>query len=78
MCLNVFAQESDTLLTSKVQVTFAYPLGSNGLNSLNYSNNFSLNILFGLNGGVDGVEIGGLMNYNKGEVKWLCSGLSWH
>jgi hypothetical protein len=71
MCLNVFAQESDTLLTSKVQVTFAYPLGSNGLNSLKYSNNFSLNILFGLNGGVNGAEIGGLMNYNKGEVKWF-------
>jgi hypothetical protein len=71
MCLNVFAQENDTLLTSKAQVTFAYPLGSNGFNSLKYSNNFSFNILFGLNGGVDGAEIGGLMNYNKGEVKWF-------
>jgi hypothetical protein len=71
ICINVFAQENDAPLTSKVQVTFAYPLGSNGTNSLKYSNNFSLNILFGLNGGVDGAEIGGLMNYNKGEVKWV-------
>ena len=67
--VNLFAQESDGLKTRKAQVTFAYPLGSNGMNSIEYSNNFSFNLLYGLNGGVSGVEIGSVINYNKGNVK---------
>ncbi len=60
-----------------VQITFAYPLGSNGINSMNYTNNLSLNILFGLNGGVTGAEIGSIINFNKGDVKGLqISGVS--
>ncbi|XHR97768.1 hypothetical protein ACFJIV_14560 [Mucilaginibacter sp. UC70_90] len=34
-------------------------------------NNFSLNILGGYNGGVNGVELGGLFNINKQEVKYV-------
>lgn len=52
-----------------VQVTFAYPIGSNGKGALQYTNNFSFNILYGLNGGVNGAEIGSIINYNKGETK---------
>jgi hypothetical protein len=66
---NLTAQESDSLKTRPAQVTFAYPIGSSGMSSFKYSNNFSFNILYGLNGGVNGVEIGSLLNYNKGEVK---------
>lgn len=51
------------------QITFIYPLGVNGAKSLNYTNNFSFNVLVGLNGGVKGFEFGGLVNYNKGDVK---------
>ena len=40
--------------TRKAQVTFAYPLGSAGNSSVNYTNKFSLNILYGLNGGLNG------------------------
>jgi hypothetical protein len=68
MHLSVHSQENGTILSRKAQVTFAYPIGSNGSNSLKYSNNFSFNILYGLNGGVNGVEIGSLLNYIKGEV----------
>src|SRR6056297_2690790 len=53
------------------QVTFAYPLGSSALNSMDYSNSFSFNILYGLNGGVAGMEIGGAANYNRGHVNGL-------
>ena len=74
---NLFAQTNEKPKSSKIQVTFAYPIGSNGTNSMEYSNNFSLNILFGLNGGVNGAEIGSILNYNKGEVKGLqLSGVS--
>jgi len=66
----VAAQEAGSAKVRPVQVSFAYPLGTNGANSLNYSNNISLNILFGLNGGVNGAELGGLFNFNKGDVKW--------
>jgi hypothetical protein len=44
------------------QVSFAPMLGSNGLSSPNLVNNFSLNFLWGYNGGVEGVELGGLGN----------------
>jgi hypothetical protein len=66
----VTAQEADSSKARPVQVSFAYPLGTNGASSLDYSNNISLNILFGLNGGVNGAELGGVFNFNKGDVKW--------
>ena len=77
LSINLFAQENGGLKTRKAQVTFAYPIGSNGMSSLEYSNNFSFNILYGLNGGVNGVEISSILNYNKGEVKgFQLSGIS--
>lgn len=75
--LNLVAQENESLKTHKVQVTFAYPIGSSGTSSTEYSNNFSFNILYGLNGGVNGFEMGSLLNYNKGQVKgFQLSGVS--
>lgn len=67
--IKLAAQENDSIKTHKAQVTFAYPIGSAGTSSIEYSNNFSFNILYGLNGGVNGVEIGSIFNYNKGVVK---------
>jgi len=77
MSINLVAQENASLKTRKVQVTFAYPIGSNGMSAMEYSNNFSFNILYGLNGGVNGAEIGSILNYNKGKVKgFQLSGVS--
>ena len=71
------AQSSDSYKVRPVQITFAYPLGSNGINSMKYVNNFSLNILYGLNGGVTGAEIGSIINFNRGDAKGLqISGVS--
>jgi hypothetical protein len=50
------------------QATFFYPMGTNGVTAPSYENNFSFNILYGINGGVKGTEIGGLVNVNKGNV----------
>jgi hypothetical protein len=61
-------QESDSTLSRPGQVTFFYPLGTNGLDSPKYSNNVSWNVLYGVNGGVHGVEFGGLVNTNLGNV----------
>ena len=77
LSINTNAQENDKIKNSKAQITFAYPIASNGFHSLEYSNNFSFNILYGLNGGVNGTEIGSLLNYNKGKVKgFQLSGIS--
>ncbi|MEO3403608.1 carboxypeptidase-like regulatory domain-containing protein [Mucilaginibacter sp. CAU 1740] len=54
-----------------VQTSFLPGLGSHGLMSGQVVNNFSLNLLGGYNGGVDGVELGGLFNLNKQDVKFL-------
>jgi hypothetical protein len=75
--INLLAQESDSLETRKAQITLAYPIGSSGSNSMKYSNNFSFNILVGLNGGLKGAEIGSILNYNNGKVKgFQLSGVS--
>jgi len=65
----LLAQETDStdLKYRPVQVTFIYPLGSNGSNT-NYVHRFSLNILGGINGGVEGVELATLFNANKAHV----------
>jgi len=62
------AQENETFPSERFQFTFTYPLGTNGTEAINESNNVSLNMLFGVNGGLDGLEIGGILNYNHGMV----------
>ena len=61
--LNTNAQEKKA-----VQVSFIYPVGTAGTNSVDYTNNFSFNIIGGLNGGVNGFEFGTVANINKGDV----------
>ena len=65
------AQETNDKEHSVAQLTFIYPIGSNGVRSLNYNNNFSFNVLFGLNGGVSIAEMGGIFNYNDGAMKGI-------
>lgn len=62
--INTNAQEKRA-----AQVTFLYPVGTAGTNSVDYANNFSFNIIGGLNGGVNGFELGSVANINKGDVK---------
>jgi len=69
--ISISAQQNDTVKINMAQVTFAYPIGSAGINSINYSNNVSINILYGFNNGVSGLEMGSLLNYNRGVVKGL-------
>ncbi len=51
-----------------VQVAFIYPVGTTGSNSVDYTNNFSFNVIGGFNGGVNGFELGSVANINKGDV----------
>lgn len=62
------AQEADSVQTRPGQVSFFYPLGTNGVDAPKYSNNVSFNLLYGINGGLNGVEFGGLVNTNLGSV----------
>ncbi|WP_165958007.1 carboxypeptidase-like regulatory domain-containing protein [Segetibacter sp. 3557_3] len=52
------------------QVSFTPGLSTQGKLSSQVSNNFSLNILGGYTGGVRGLELAGLFNINKQEVKY--------
>jgi hypothetical protein len=51
------------------QVSFIPFFGTNGLQSPEITNTISLNILAGYNGGTTGIEIGGLVNIDRYEVK---------
>jgi len=63
--------EKDSTQNMPAQFSFFYPLGSNGIKSPQIENNFSLNALYGINGGVEGAEIGGLVNINQGTVNGI-------
>ncbi len=52
-----------------IQVTFFYPLGSHGLTSKNYTYRFSLNMLSGIVGGLNGIEMGSFTNVVTGNAK---------
>lgn len=49
----------------KWRVTLFPPLSTNGSDAPNYTAKYSINILAGYHGGLDGMEIGGLFNYTK-------------
>ena len=54
---------------SRVQVSLVPFVGTNGLRSDEVINNASLNLLWGMNGGVEGAEIGGFLNSLRGNMK---------
>jgi hypothetical protein len=59
-------QETKTL---PFQITFVTPLGTNGLDAWNTTNNFSINLLAGYNGGLDGIELSGFGSILKNDMK---------
>ncbi len=65
------AQENEEKSAQSSQITFAYPLGTNGIDAISTPNRFSVNVLYGVNGGLDGLELGGIMNYNHGDVNGM-------
>lgn len=61
--------EDGDILKRPAQVSFIYPLGTNGVESYRYSNSFSLNILAGYAGGLEGFEVASFSNLEKSDVK---------
>src|SRR5690554_114540 len=55
--------------TRPFQATFITPFGTNGADAPRIENKFSLNMLAGVNGGVQGFEAGGLANVILGSVR---------
>ena len=85
---NVKAQDSTNVDSNEVkpfQLSYFYPLGTNGLEAHKIKNKVSLNILVGVssgvtsfegagignltNGNVTGTQLAGLFNLNKGDVR---------
>lgn len=62
------ATAQETKKEKAVQIAFAYPLSNNGMQAKDISNKFSFNIIFGLNGGLNGFELGGVANINQSDV----------
>lgn len=60
----IFAQSTEdrVLIKRPFQLSFFYPLSTNGLQAGKISNHVSINTLIGYNGGLHGVEFGGLCN----------------
>ena len=62
------AQDSTMARTRSLQLGFVTPLSSNGFHSWSITNKFSINLLAGYAGGVDGVEFSGLGSVLKGNM----------
>lgn len=65
LCITLKSKAQDS---TNFQATFISPIGTNGKQSPNISNDYSFNMILGMNGGVKKMEIGGVGNVNKGEV----------
>lgn len=50
------------------QLSFVTPVGSNGIEGYKYYHHFSVNMIQGYNGAVQGLEVGGVLNADKGYV----------
>jgi len=62
---------ADTFKHRFAQVSFVSPLGSDGMNGKDYVHNLSFNVLQGYSGALNGFELGGLVNVEKGYVKGM-------
>lgn len=61
---------SDTLF-SNVSVSFVPKISTNSLLSFNTVNKYSFNILMGYSKGVNTLEVGGILNIDNGNVKYV-------
>lgn len=61
---------SDTLFTN-VSFSLVPPISTNRLLSVNTVNKFSFNLLVGSSKGIDVFELGGLVNFDYGNVKYV-------
>ncbi|HRH51699.1 MAG TPA: hypothetical protein PLN38_00160 [Chitinophagales bacterium] len=50
------------------QLSFVTPVSSNGIDGYKYYHHFSVNMIQGYNGAVQGLEVGGVLNADKGYV----------
>lgn len=63
-----WAQEKEEQKVRDFQLTLITPLGTNGVESKNITNKFSINIFAGYSGGLKGAEFGGFANILKGDM----------
>lgn len=73
LCVISLVSKADHTRNSEkaLQLSFAYPIATNGLQSVNYANMLSFNIIYGVNGGLNGMEFGTVLNVNTGYVSGL-------
>lgn len=70
----VYAQHDPDLKYKKFRVSFFPPLSTNGVDAPNYSAKYSINILAGYNGALEGYEIG-VININRYYAEGLQLGV---
>ncbi len=64
-----FAQEEGDYLYKNAQITLFPPVGTNGSDARECVNKFSLNLLWGVSSGLQGLELGGVANLERDFVK---------
>lgn len=65
----VWAGDTTKTQTRPFQISFVHPMSTNGIGNANSTNTFSLNLISGYAGGVDGCEIGSFANVVRNDVR---------
>jgi hypothetical protein len=69
LATNVTAQEQPELINHRFQITLFTPFGTNGPSYKQCVNTVSLNLLWGVNAGLKGLEFGGIANIERRFVQ---------
>jgi len=69
--LTAKAQQGDSLINRDFQFTFITPLGTNGIMAHKYCNKVSINVLAGVSGGIEGVEVAGFSNVVRRNMRGI-------
>jgi len=68
---SIYADSGDSTRVAPFHLSFITPMGTNGLQSWNTTNNVSFNIVAGFSGGLQGIEFAGFANVLKGDMKGI-------
>ncbi|PWJ36085.1 LA_2272 family surface repeat-containing protein [Sediminitomix flava] len=69
-------ESSEELKYRPAQLSFLYPIGTNGISSEKYNNGISINAIAGYNGGLQGIEFGSVVNITNQVTGFQVAGVS--
>lgn len=71
LTVNTYAQQNDKQKEAPAHIGLIYPLSTNGVNAINYTNDFSLHAIAGVSGGEKALCLSGFASFVKNDANGL-------